>query len=102
MKGRPLFVQDKQPKEEDNLAYRRLYHLVKHQGYPNRGPIVAELLSNPEDFGVKGILRQELLNMLWRSLTRYGFVGQQEDFTLESHLNRAVRMHEQDDEGGLL
>lgn len=101
MFSRPPFVGRDVISHEDKDIYMQLWKAISLKGAKKRGPILEQVLSNPGAFGIKNVVRSELMKIVYNSLEKTGFVGRPEDFRVQARLFTVLKLKAQQDEGGL-
>jgi len=96
---RPVFFMDGEPKEEDRELFIRLWRDILAKGQKKRWPLVADVLREPDLYGPKSPIRQEILKMVGSTLEKLGYDGKKTDREIESQLCHWMRVEQQ--KGGL-
>ena len=96
----PFFFLPKVESREDDNLQGKVFSKILDLGKKGRGPILQDVLTNPEGFGVKGLIRQELIKVVMNTLNKAGFVGANQDFAVQRSLEHVLRIKSQHDDGG--
>jgi len=95
---RPPYIEEGDSSEEDNATFTRLWITIGRSGI-KRGLLLQDVITNPEQHGIKSVVRQELLKVVSNTLNKVGYIGKPEDFRMQNKLFSLLQKQEQ--EGGM-
>jgi len=95
---RPPYIEEGDSSEEDKATFARLWATIGRSGL-KRGLLLQDVITNPEQHGIKNVVRQELLKIVSNTLNKAGYIGKPEDFRLQNKLFSLLQKQEQ--EGGM-
>lgn len=96
----PFFFLQKEESKEDADLQKKVFSKIFSLGKKGHGPILQDVLTNPEAFGIGNAIRQELIHVVMNTLHKAGFVGANQDFAVQRSLEHILRIKSQHDDGG--
>ena len=94
----PKFVGGGASQEDMDLQKKVMFRI--RSAARGHGPLLADVILNPVEFGVTNVVRVELLKIVANTLEKAGFAGSPVDMGTQKRMISVLKMHEQKMNGG--
>lgn len=84
---------------EDHKKYLLIRQQIDRVGLKGKGIFFADALLDPKKYGVKSPVRQEIMQLVHRSLEKIGIAGSRDEQLL---LRKMIHLMKEDEGGGIL
>lgn len=91
----PQYFETGKVTDEDHALQYRLTRRVRDQGIAGRWPLITQVLEHPTNFKIKSPIRQEVMNLVGRTMEKLGFSGTPKDERILDQLFKWMKIEEQ-------